>query len=222
LLATKDVIYLAGMTKSTVAYTIHLTSISPKDGSTLQNVNSGYSTDEPSAISFLSHTTKQKSVSTHSLVFLEKSKIKHFTLNSDFTERKKSNELEGSYSNLISLGQQYNGHIVARKEDGTAHILRLWEDKTITNAWVFSGSDYDSYVGSSPLFSAGIDKNGKIYVSRTVWSYNLNMGSMTVFSEGSDGRGMEHGLTFPFKPTDQGDMLHVGFHYLSRSTEDIR
>lgn len=35
------------------------------------------------------------------------------------------------------------------------------------------------------------------------------MGSMTIFSEGEDGRGLEHGITFPFDPADQGVMMHV-------------
>jgi len=37
----------------------------------------------------------------------------------------------------------------------------------------------------------------------------MNMGSMTVYSDGEDGRGLEHGITFPFKPADQGVMLHI-------------
>lgn len=197
------------MSSSTASYTLHLVSISIIDATTVQNHALPYSVDHPSSFSFLTYTPDESKSSTHALIWLEKGKVKYFTLDSNLSQRQKARKLDGSYSSFISLGQQYNGRIVAQKEDGTAHILRLREDGIITDGWEFSGSNHDSYTGSPPLFSAGFDKSGKVYVSRAVWSYTLSMGSMTVYSDGEDGKGMEHGITFPFKPAEQGSMLHV-------------
>jgi hypothetical protein len=220
LLATKEAVYLSGMTTSTASYTLHLASITI-DGVTIRNLELPHTVEHPSAFSFLTYTPDDSKTSTHSLIMLEGSKIKHIKLNADLSQRKKATKLSDTYTSLYSFGCQFNGHAVGQKEDGTAHILRLRADGAITDAWTFTGSNYDSYTGSPPLFSAGIDKDGKVYVSRTVWSFNMNMGSMTVYSDGPDGRGLEHGITFPFKPADQGVMLHVrGYPQLAINLAD--
>lgn len=132
LVVTPSAIYVVGLAKSFASYTLHVTSLSPSDGEVLSSANI------PSSIldgltGFLTLTTE----SPH-LIWLELGSIKTFPLVP--TLKGKATTLkDAAYKQILDVGLNPYGRIVAIKADGSGSVIKL-EGNGMKSIWDFEGS----------------------------------------------------------------------------------
>ncbi len=210
LLVTEDAVYAVGLTSSVASYTLHLVSLSPTDGTSLENRDIHSSVTNPTDCFLVS--SKSPSEKSHVLAWIQDGKIDYITLDSKLSKAKSSpHKVDGSFKAVHSFGRHYNGLFVATKSDGSGAILRLLDTGSISIAWEF-GTNNDPYSASPSIYSGGFDKDGNAYITRLYWSFSIQLASMEIFSDGIDGRGMITGFSFAFDPFNFGIIQHVSFH----------
>lgn len=132
LVVTPSAIYVVGLAKSFASYTLHVTALSPTNGEVLS------SADIPSSI--LGGLTELLTLTTDSphLVWLELGTIKTFPLVPTL-KGKASTLKDAAYKQILDVGLNSYGRIVAIKADGSGTVLTLGE-KGLKSIWEFEGS----------------------------------------------------------------------------------
>jgi hypothetical protein len=182
LLVSDSTIYAIGLAKSFASYTLHVTALSSATGDLLttidipSNIVNGLGDHFP-----LSHTGVQNP----SLVWLEDDTIKYLVLTPKL-ENKSTSVSSSGYDKILNVGLGDKGIFVARRVDGSSHVLRL-ESGKVEQTWEFADSvsllhpsgtkcphklQASSNRFTDSLYAGGVDKEGNPYVGRLYWSYS--------------------------------------------------
>lgn len=136
---TVSAIYVLGLTKSFASYTLHVTVLSPSDGSVLADagVSSSIATG-PESVLALSRSGEENGVVR--AVWLEGGVIRSVALTPEMKDKPVA--VKGAvYQEVIDTGLSDHGIFVALKEDGSGRVIKLNEDGTgLKVIWEYADS----------------------------------------------------------------------------------
>lgn len=138
-LPTPSAVYLVGLAKSFASYTLHITALSPADGSLLatydvpSNIQHG-----PSSIFVLHRLVGD--LEHARVLWIESNQINSVKLTPELKE--KPTAVKGSaYRELVDLGLNDHGLLVAVKDDGSGLLVKLNDEGTALKIiWEFADS----------------------------------------------------------------------------------
>ncbi|EIN05678.1 DUF1620-domain-containing protein [Punctularia strigosozonata HHB-11173 SS5] len=224
IIPSPNAIYLVGLAKSFAGYTLHVSALSPADGSLLasQPINSQV---ENGLTDFLYLASPSSSANRNPrLVWLEHATIRSVDL-TPLLDAKGASTKGTAYKRIIDVGLAEHGQFVAIKEDGTGRVFRLdvngAGEGSIKGIWEFQRSatskDY-----SDSMYSGGVDKDGHPYIGRVFWSHALQQAGYNIFAAHlGDGKGLVSGFAFPFDTDKHGIISHVAIDAANPQTDTV-
>ena len=125
-LPTPSAVYVIGLAKSFASYTLHITALSPSDGSVISSAdvpsNIG---DGPESVLYVRRIIEGKEVAR--IAWLEGGRIHSVGLTPELKD--KPEIVKGAaYEQLIDAGLGEHGIFVAIKDDGAGRVIKLSED----------------------------------------------------------------------------------------------
>lgn len=141
---TGSAVYAIGLAKSFASYTLHITALSPVDGSVLADVDVPSSITGDGPTSFLALSMKNKEDPTEyaavQIAWLEGGTIKSVGLTAELKGKPVS--VKGAaYEKIIDAGLGDYGMFVALKDDGSGRVIKLSEEeKGLKVIWEFADS----------------------------------------------------------------------------------
>lgn len=139
---TSSAVYVIGLAKSFASYTLHVTALSPSDGTVLSTADVPSSiTEGPESILPLRRLVNGTEAAR--VVWLEGGKIRSVGLTPDLHE--KPTLVKGAaYVEVVSTGLEDHGLFVAIKDDGSGRVVKLDDDNTgLKVIWEFADSVSD-------------------------------------------------------------------------------
>ncbi|GJE85471.1 PQQ and DUF1620 domain-containing protein [Phanerochaete sordida] len=207
-LPTPSAVYLIGLAKSFASYTLHITALSPADGSVLGSKDVSSSIEQgPASLFALSNPAVE--LGHARVLWLEANQIKSVRLTPELKE--KPTTVKGTaYRKLVDLGLSDHGLLVAIKDDGSGHVVKLDDEGSgLKVIWEFADSA-DSAQNTASLYTGGLDKAGNPYVGRVFWSHFYKKASAHILAPHlAEGKGLVTGYTFPFETGVHGIIGNV-------------
>ncbi|EKM58157.1 uncharacterized protein PHACADRAFT_116839 [Phanerochaete carnosa HHB-10118-sp] len=207
-LPTSSAIYLIGLAKSFASYTLHITSLSPVDGSLLSSVDVPSSIEHGPASLFV--LSKPVGESEHArILWLESNQIRSVKLMSGLNETPTAIKA-ATYRELVDLGLGDHGLLVAVKDDGSGQVIKLNDEGTgLKIIWEFADSA-DSTQHTASMYTGGLDKAGHPYIGRVFWSRYYKKASAHILAPHlAEGKGLVTGYTLPFETAVHGIIGNV-------------
>ncbi len=139
LVPTSSAVYVLGLAKSFASYTLHVTALSPSDGSIISTADVPSSiTDGPQSVFAL----RKAGNGTEAVraVWLEGGSIRSVNLTPELKE--KPVPVKGAvYQEIIDAGLNDHGIFVALKDDGSGRVIKINEEGTgLKVIWEFADS----------------------------------------------------------------------------------
>ncbi|KAF8512945.1 DUF1620-domain-containing protein [Hysterangium stoloniferum] len=205
LISTVTATYVVGLTKSFRSYTLHVVVLDSSTGALISSTDLSSSINGPADFVTLTSAKTPNPI----LAWLDEGYIKAVVLDKDLKSKIRSNR-DNIYEEIKDLGVNDAGILLALKQDGTSHVLRIdQEAQGVGKIWEFSNSALATDQSQS-IYAGGYDRVGLPYVARVHWSHTMHAASLQLFAaNGADGQGMVTGFTFPFKAETHGTMEHV-------------
>ncbi|KAF7979908.1 hypothetical protein HWV62_40304 [Athelia sp. TMB] len=205
---TPTAIYLVGIAKSTVSFTLHVTTLSPTDGTLIasQNIYSALPSGSP-ASSFLLLTNAKSAQVPHVLWLDTNNGLSTFNLTPDLKGAVGS--WKGvKYTELIDVGlAEEHGLFVTVVEDGQSRAIRFGDGGDKGFEVVYSFPDSITSPSRSPsIYSGGFDKDGNPYIARVFWWHTFKGGYIQTLATNT---AICIGKIFAFDTNTHGIMTHV-------------
>ncbi|KAF8625878.1 hypothetical protein AX15_005151 [Amanita polypyramis BW_CC] len=201
LFSTPDAIYVIGVSKSITSYILHITTLS-STGQVLNEVDVPSKIVNPitDVVPLFSHVLHQYKPR---IAWLEDGQIKSKALTPDL--KHPLEEVKGlAFDRILDVGLGDYGYFVALKRDELAWIMKIEEGGTVVRPW----REFDRIPHEAPkvLYGGGMDKEGKIYVARVLWSRRLKNAVVDIVSSAETQIQQFH---FPFDILTHGSIVHV-------------
>lgn len=135
---TTSAVYVIGLAKSISSYTLHVTALSPSDGTVLATTDVPSTiTDGPESILALKKLVGEAEIVR--AIWLEGGKIRSVALTPELQEKPVT--VKGAaYESLVSTGLEDHGMFVAIKDDGSGRVVRLNDDNALKIIWEYADS----------------------------------------------------------------------------------
>ncbi|KAG8838290.1 hypothetical protein FRC18_005206 [Serendipita sp. 400] len=205
LIRTEKALYAIGVSKGFASLSIHVVSLDPQTGALLHSAGVPSSIDSAELVHGLKLGGNTGLPEVAGLAWLEKGSLKHVlltpTLEVKFLTKHVTNKY-GPYSSLQDLGVTEKGYIMAILEEkdsskSTAHIYRMdLNGLSLTKAGEFADTSSDN---PFTTYAGGVDRQGRVYISKLAHSTTLRAASYEVFApDAINGSGMTTGHTFQY------------------------
>ncbi|KAF9516661.1 hypothetical protein BS47DRAFT_1340546 [Hydnum rufescens UP504] len=202
IVASRTAIHVIAFAKSFASYTLHVTTIDPLNGKEINTYHI------PSSIqNGISHIVIIDRIDNPYIAWAEKGSIKSY----DFVTGHITSAKEKNYAEIIDIGLGQQGLFVGIQDNGAAHIFSVGRGQSQGPIKIWEFADSATTPGVSPsIYTGGLDKEGRGYISRVFYSLALQSTNLHLFSpHGAEGKGMVTGFTFPFDTNSHGVIDHV-------------
>ncbi|KAI6156842.1 DUF1620-domain-containing protein [Pisolithus tinctorius] len=214
-----DTVYAIGLARSEAAYTLHVTTLSMDNGSTIASVNipANLPKDTPGFVLLDTPMTAEIAPGP-CLTWLESSSIRAAVLTPGLKGQVQI--LPGvNYTHIRDIGLTGAGHFIAFTQDGSAHVMR-YNGESLRPMWEFTDVA-PSQTHSESHFAGSFGENGEPRIVRVYWSHANGQAIHQTFTPRlSEGTGQVTGYAFPFPTHGHGVIRHVTFNGRSSDTHE--
>ncbi|KAF9450978.1 DUF1620-domain-containing protein [Macrolepiota fuliginosa MF-IS2] len=211
LVLTPSALYLVGIAQSAETYTLHVTSLVPGTGELITSANIPSIVKDPLA-DFL--VISDGISENNQLVWLEQGSLKHVALVPQLNAKPASVK-NAAFEQLIDIGLNDHGHILAVKQDGVARVVKLM-DNGIKSVFEFKDSETS---GDRPqaLCAANVDETGRVHIARVYWANELKQVVLEIYS-GTQELSI---ASFDFDTANNGILSFAALNAKGTGPEDI-
>ncbi|KAI6102247.1 hypothetical protein F5141DRAFT_1242077 [Pisolithus sp. B1] len=216
---TPDTVYVIGFAKSKTAYTLHVTTLSIANGSTIASVNisANLATETP-RFTLLEVPTSPLSTPGPCLTGLESPSIRAAMLTPGLKGQVQI--LPGvNYTHIQDIGLARAGQFIAFTQGGSAHVMR-YDGESLQLMWEFTDVAPRETCSES-YFAGTLGEDGEPRIASVYWSHaNRQAIHQTFTPRLAEGKGQVTRYALPFRTHEHGVIRHVTFDGRSSHTHE--
>ncbi|KAG6330871.1 hypothetical protein ID866_8220 [Astraeus odoratus] len=216
-LPTSAAIYAIGLARTKTARTLHITTLSPTDGSLIASVNIPANlVNGRSDFALLNaRANPNSSLDVNAplwpcLSWLESSSLRFAVLSPNLKGQVRI--IPGiNYTHIQDIGLTDVGQFMAFTEGGVAHLMR-YDGGSLPPSDIATAYKTSSQARTESFFTGSYDKDGGPRIARVFWSRANSQAIQQTFTPRiTEDRGFVTGYAFPFKTEGYGIIRHVAF-----------